>query len=141
MRLFAAAGAAILLAGLPGTVHAQAKVCDAPKQMQGFKTCANVAKAEAEGALVQYSTDPEKGQVALLKAFTDQFPKIKTSYVRLQAGALFAKILAERQAKSYLADVMFISDMGMMLDFQRRPASGQSVIESAVGDRHEFSHP
>ena len=27
--------------------------------MDGFKTCADVAKAEQEGALVVYSTDPE----------------------------------------------------------------------------------
>ncbi len=99
---------------------AQAKLCDSPKQLQGFKSCADVAKAEAEGAFTLYSTDPEKGQVALLKVFTDQFPKIKTSYVRLQAGALYAKILAERNAKAFTADVLVISDLGMAQDFQRR---------------------
>ena len=122
MRSMLAAGAAALLLTLPAAsgAQAQAKLCDNPKQMQGFKTCANVEKAEAEGALVQYSTDPEKGQVALLKAFTDAFPKIKTSYVRLQAGALYAKINTERNARSFLADTMFISDMGMAQDFQKR---------------------
>ena len=54
--------------------------------MPGFKTCANVEKAEAEGAFVLYSTDPEAGQVKLLASFNKVFPKIKTSYVRLQAG-------------------------------------------------------
>ena len=116
-KSLAIAAVAALWAG-PG--WAQAKVCDNPKQMQGFKSCADVGKAEAEGAFTLYSTDPEKGQVALLKGFTDLFPKIKTSYVRLQAGALYAKILAERNAKSYLADVMVISDMGMVQDFNRR---------------------
>lgn len=94
MKIVAVASAAALSiamtagAAVWNTANAQAKVCEKPRQMQGFKTCANVEKAEAEGALTLYSTDPEKGQVALLKAFTDQFPKIKTSYVRLQAGAL-----------------------------------------------------
>ena len=48
------------------------------------------------------------------------FPKIKTNYIRLQAGALYAKVFAERQAKTYLVDAMQISDMGMMLDFQKK---------------------
>lgn len=120
MRLAKSLALAVTAALITGPAWAQAKVCDSPKQMQGFKTCADVGKAEAEGAFTLYSTDPEKGQVALLKGFTDQFPKIKTSYVRLQAGALYAKILAERNAKSYLADVMVISDMGMVQDFNRR---------------------
>lgn len=116
----AAAAAAALLLPVSMEALAQAKVCDNPKQMQGFKTCADVGKAEAEGAFTFYSTDPEKGQVALLKVFSDQFPKIKTSYVRLQAGALYAKILAERNAKAFTADVLTISDLGMAQDFQRR---------------------
>src|ERR1700704_3827218 len=120
MRLVAAAGAALVMFGLPSWCEAQVKVCDAPRQMQGFKTCANVEKAKAEGAFTLYSTDPEQGQVKLLAAFNKLFPEIKTSYVRLQAGALYAKVLSERQAKSYLVDVIQISDMGMILDFQRK---------------------
>ncbi len=38
--------------------------------------------------------------------FHKMFPQIATNYVRLQAGALCAKVNAERQAKQYLADVM-----------------------------------
>ena len=144
MKLKAAATTAFALglaAGCSGTVDqvsAQAKLCDSPKQMQGFKTCANVEKAEAEGALTLYSTDPEKGQVALLKAFTDQFPKIKTSYVRLQAGALYAKILAERQAKSFTADVLNISDLGMVQDFQRRGGLKQYMSPEMAGYKPQY---
>src|SRR5215212_8396650 len=127
MRLVAAAGAALLMIGLPSWGHAQGKICDAPRQMEGFKTCANVEKAEAEGAFTLYSTDPEQGQVKLLASFNKSFPKIKTSYVRLQAGALYAKVLSERQAKSYLVDVIQISDMGMILDFQRKGGFRQYV--------------
>ena len=88
--------------------------------MQGFKTCADVAKAEAEGELVVYATNPEAAELRVLAEFTKPFPKIKTNYTRLQAGALYAKVTAERQAKTYTVDVMQISDMGMILDFQKK---------------------
>ena len=65
MRVAVAAGMALLLIGLPSWGQAQGKVCDNPRPMSGFKTCADVEKAEAEGAFVLYSTDPEAGQVKL----------------------------------------------------------------------------
>ena len=106
--------------------------------MDGFKTCANVDKAKAEGAFTLYSTDPEQGQVKLLAAFNKMFPEIKTSYVRLQAGALYAKVLSERQAKSYLVDVIQISDMGMILDFQRRGGFRQYVSPQMADFKKEY---
>jgi iron(III) transport system substrate-binding protein len=121
---------ASLLAGAlacASPAFADAKLCASPQQMEGFKTCADLAKAKAEGAFVLYSTDPEAGQVKLLAAFNKMFPDIKTSYVRLQAGALYAKILSERQAKSYLVDVIQLSDMGMILGFQRKGGFHQYV--------------
>ena len=129
MKSFAAAGlAAIAVAWIAGSpAFAQAKLCESPRQMEGFKTCANVDKAEAEGAFVLYSTDPEAGQAKLLAAFNKAFPKIKTNYVRLQAGALYAKVLSERQAKAYLVDVIQLSDMGMILDFQKRNGFHQYI--------------
>ena len=122
MKLLAAAGIAFGIVAWAAGASAEgpAKLCEKPRQLEGFKTCADVDKAKAEGAFVLYSTDPEQGQVKLLAAFNKMFPEIKTSYVRLQAGALYAKVLSERQAKSYLVDVIQISDMGMILDFQRR---------------------
>jgi iron(III) transport system substrate-binding protein len=129
MKWLAAAGlafGAVVWAG-SALAEAPAKLCDKPRQMDGFKTCADVDKAKAEGAFVLYSTDPEQGQVKLLAAFNKMFPEIKTSYVRLQAGALYAKVLSERQAKSYLVDVIQISDMGMILDFQRRGGFRQYI--------------
>ena len=106
--------------------------------MEGFKTCADVDKAKAEGAFTLYSTDPEQGQVKLLAAFNKMFPKIKTSYVRLQAGALYAKVLSERQAKSYLVDVIQISDMGMILDFQKRGGFRQYVSPEMAAFKPEY---
>ena len=130
---------------LPDRHEAQApqpKVCDKPIQMEGFKTCADIAKAKAEGAFTLYSTDPEQGQVKLLAAFNKVFPEIKTSYVRLQAGALYAKVLSERQAKSFLVDVIQISDMGMILDFQRKGGFRQYVSpEMAFFPKEAKSEP
>ena len=114
------------------------KVCDKPRQMDGFKTCADVAKAKAEGAFTLYWTDPEQGQVKLLAAFNKMFPEIKTNYVRLQAGALYAKVLSERQAKSYLVDVIQISDMGMILDFQRKGGFRQYVSPEMAVFKPEY---
>ena len=149
MRMFAAAGLALSAIALgavaaawsPANAQAQAataKLCDNPRQMDGFKTCANVEKAKAEGAFVLYSTDPEQGQVKLLASFNKMFPEIKTSYVRLQAGALYAKVLSERQAKSYLVDVIQISDMGMILDFQKRGGFTQYISPEMAAFKPEY---
>ena len=112
-------GAAFLATSLL-TGSALAASCPTPRQMDGFKTCADVAKAEAEGALVVYSPDPETNQAALLAAFHAVFPKIKTNYLRLQTGALYAKLMAERQAKIYTDDILGLTDMTFTLDFQNR---------------------
>src|ERR1700674_24080 len=119
--------AVIASLALPGLAAAQDKACANPHEMPGFKTCADLAKAEAEGEVVVYSTDPEHGTVKLLDSFRAVFPKIKTNYIRLQAGALYAKILSERQAKSYLVDAMQLSDMGFVLDFQKKGGYRQYV--------------
>jgi iron(III) transport system substrate-binding protein len=114
VRLLSVIGALLIAAPTLATA------CPSPRQMDGFKTCADVAKAEQEGTLVVYSTDPEDGSEKELALFRKQFPKISTSYVRLQAGALYAKLNAERQAKSYLVDVVQLSDMSLVLDFQKK---------------------
>src|SRR5579871_6798931 len=125
LTLFAALLAGAALA--PGAQAQTAKLCDNPKQMDGFKTCADVAKAEAEGEIVVYSTDPERGQALLMDAFHKAFPKINTKYLRLQAGALYAKVLSERQARTYTVDAMQLSDVGMVLDFQKKGGYTQYV--------------
>jgi iron(III) transport system substrate-binding protein len=94
--------------------------CANPRQMDGFRTCADVAKAEQEGTLVVYSTDPEAASEAMLAQFHVAFPKISTTYLRLQGGALYAKLLAERQGQAYLADIVQLADMSFALDFQKR---------------------
>ena len=142
MRLLPIVSVALCAIGWSGFAAAQnAKLCDKPEQMEGFKTCADIDKAKAEGAFTLYSTDPEQGQVKLLAAFNKLFPEIKTSYVRLQAGALYAKVLSERQANSYLVDVIQISDMGMILDFQRKGGFRQYVSPEMVPPSEYKSQP
>ncbi len=116
--------AAMLVVAVGGVTAAGAGtaggLCANPQKIQGFSTCADVAAAEKEGALVVYSPDVEQGTAKMLEAFQAIFPKIKTSYVRLQTGALYAKVQAERQARSYLVDVLNQSDVGLAFDFQKR---------------------
>ena len=88
--------------------------------MLDFQTSADVAKAEQEGEVVYYGHDSEQGIVAILDAFKKDFPKIKTSYVRLQTGALYAKITAERSAGRFGVDVLQLSDISPAVDFQKK---------------------
>ena len=104
MRLLAGLGLAAAFSG-PALAAEDGAPCATPQQMAGFKTCADVPKAEQEGEVVIYAPDPEAAMQKVLAKFRDAFPKIKTSYVRLQTGALYSKILAERQAKSFLVDL------------------------------------
>jgi iron(III) transport system substrate-binding protein len=106
----------VATAGAPGA-QAQSK---APTKVLDFYTYADVAKAEQEGELVLYTHDNEAGIVSLLNHFKKDFPKIKTTYVRAQTGALYTKILSERSANRFLADVLQLSDMAPALDFQKR---------------------
>src|SRR3954452_18402385 len=101
-------------------VAAEGDRCAEAREVQGFKTCADIDKAEAEGEVVIYATNPEAAELRVLAEFTKLFPKIQTNYTRLQAGALYAKVSAERQARTYTVDAMQISDMGMILDFQKK---------------------
>jgi iron(III) transport system substrate-binding protein len=113
-----AAAAAPLLARAPfaaaqGPARGATKVLD-------FQTGADVAKAEQEGEVVYYGHDGEAGIGVLLDSFKKDFPKIKTSYVRLQTGALYAKITAERSAGRFGVDVLQLSDISPAIDFQKK---------------------
>jgi iron(III) transport system substrate-binding protein len=85
------AGAALAATPLLGRIApAAAQTPVKATKVLDFMTGADVAKAEAEGEVVYYSHDGEAGIAALLDAFRKDFPKIKTSYVRAQTGALYA---------------------------------------------------
>ena len=65
-----------------------------PTKVLDFMTYADVAKAEQEGQFVFYCHENEAGTAAIVEGFGKDFPKIKTSYVRAQTGALYNKILS-----------------------------------------------
>ncbi len=124
-----AAAAAPVLARVPRAAAAT-KVFD-------FETSADVAKAEQEGELVYYGHDGEAGIGTLLNAFKKDFPKIKTSYVRLQTGALYAKITAERSAGRFGVDVLQLSDISPTLDFQKKGGWQSYASPSYAGYKAE----
>jgi iron(III) transport system substrate-binding protein len=120
-RRFLQAG--IALAAWPLLGHPTCVLAQAPAKttkVLDFTTGADVAKAEQEGEVVYYGHDGEAAIAALLEAFRKDFPKIKTNYVRLQTGALYAKITAERSANRYLVDVLQLSDISPAIDFQKK---------------------
>jgi len=129
----------LLAACLVPVTGAMAAACDTPRQMDGFKTCANVEQAEKEGALVLYSPDPEANQTALLAAFMKAFPKINATYLRLQTGALYAKLMTERRAQAYEPDVLNLTDYTFALDFQKRGGWSHYVSPelTAFGPEHK----
>jgi iron(III) transport system substrate-binding protein len=69
-----------------------------PTKVLDFLTNADVTKAEQEGQIVFYCHENEAGTAGIMEGFNKDFPKIKTSYVRAQTGALYNKILSERSA-------------------------------------------
>jgi len=111
-------GAALATVPLLGTREAAAQ--PRVSKVHDFQTAADVAKAEQEGELVYYGHDGEAGIGTLLDAFRKDFPKIKTSYTRLQTGALYAKITAERSAGRFQCDVLQLSDISPAIDFQKK---------------------
>jgi iron(III) transport system substrate-binding protein len=113
-------GAALVAALLTAPAASAAAPCDHPRQMDGFKTCANVEEAFREGALVHYSPDAESRMSAYVAEFHKAFPRISVTYLRLQTGALYAKVTAERQAKAYINDTLILTEVGFALDFQKR---------------------
>ena len=91
--------------------------CDDPTEVKGFLTCADVDAALEEGQVVLYAPSVEPAQIAILNAFNKTFPEIQGDNVRLQTGALYSRLLQERQAKQYQADVLVLSDMSMLTEF------------------------
>jgi hypothetical protein len=94
-------GALLAAAPILGARSAAAQSPARSTKVLDFQTGADVAKAEQEGEVVYYGHDGEAGIAALLEGFRKDFPKIKTSYVRAQTGALYAKITAERSANRF----------------------------------------
>lgn len=102
-----------MIRGAEAQTRAVTKVLD-------FSTAADVAKAEAEGEFTFYSHDSEPAIAGILEAFNKDFPKIKGKYVRAQNGSLFSRLLAERAAGRFVADVVQFSELSTAIDFQEK---------------------
>lgn len=125
----------LALATLPlaGTVPGLAVAQDRKTtKVLDFTTGADVAKAEQEGEFLFYTHDSEPAAAGLMEAFTKDFPKIKGKYVRAQTGALFSKIMAERSAGRFAADVIQFSDLATALDFQKHGGYQRYVSPEAA---------
>src|SRR5262252_4539966 len=109
-----------------------------PTKVLDFQTYADVAKAEQEGEVVYYGHDGEAAIGDLLESFRKDFPKIKTSYVRAQTGALYAKITAERSAGRFQADVLQLSDITPAVDFQKKGGYEQYVSPEYSAYKTEY---
>ena len=103
-----------------------------------FQTGADLAKAEQEGEVIYYGHDGEAGIAVLLDSFKKDFPRIKTSYVRLQTGALYAKITAERSANRFGVDVLQLSDISPAIDFQKKGGWQQYASPEYAGYKAEY---
>ena len=130
--------AASRLLGAAGSTPAAQAATKAPTKVLDFLTHADVAKAEQEGELVFYCVENEAGVVAILNGFKKDFPKINTSYVRAQSGALYTKILSERSASRFLVDAIHLSDMAQAMDFQKRGGYEQYVSPEVNAYKPEY---
>ena len=108
-------------------------VSKSPTKVLDFMTNADVAKAEQEGQLVFYCHENEAGTAGIMEGFNKDFPKIKTSYVRAQTGALYNKILSERSAGRFDVDVIQLSDLAPAVDFQKKGGYEHYVSPESSG--------
>jgi iron(III) transport system substrate-binding protein len=135
------AGALMTAAPIIGAAtrtHAAQTAAKAPNKVLDFLTYADVAKAEQEGELVYYGHDSESGIATLLDAFKKDFPKFKTSYVRLQTGALYAKLTSERSAGRFLVDVVQFSEVSPAMDLQKKGGYEQYVSPETAKHKPEY---
>jgi iron(III) transport system substrate-binding protein len=100
--------------------RAYAQGAGKPTTVEGFETGADVEQAEKEGSVVFYTHDSSSAASGICEAFEKDFPKITARYVSLQTGALFSRILSERRAGRYNADVIQFSDVGTAVDFYNK---------------------
>jgi iron(III) transport system substrate-binding protein len=129
--------AAASLAAFPAP-RVLAQAARTPTKVLDFLTYADVARAEQEGELVFYCHENEAGTAGIMEGFQKDFPKIKTSYVRAQTGALYNKIISERSAGRHDVDVIQLSDLAPAVDFQKR--GGYETYVSPETDAYQAEH-
>src|SRR5262249_401738 len=106
-----------------------------PTKVLDFLTNADVAKAEQEGAFVFYCHENEAGTAAIVEGFGKDFPKIKTSYVPAQTGALYNNILSHHSPVRLAVGVIQLSDVAPAVDFEK--AGGYELYFSPENDAYK----
>src|SRR5215468_7957548 len=137
-RALLKAGAALPLVGVAAPNVLSQPLSKSPATVLDFKTNADVAKAEQEGQLVFYCHENEAGTAGIMQGFGQDFPKIKTSYVRAQTGALYNKILSERSAGRFDVDVIQLSDLAPAFDFQKKGGYEHYVSPEVTAYKGEY---
>jgi iron(III) transport system substrate-binding protein len=136
------AGTALPFLGIAAPSVLAQGLSKSPTMVLDFMTNADVAKAEQEGQLVFYCHENEAGTAGIMEGFSKDFPKIKTSYVRAQTGALYNKILSERAAGRFDVDVLQLSDLAPAFDFRRKGGYEHYVSpESSAYKNEHLSAP
>src|SRR5499425_2659786 len=137
-RALLKASAALPLVGIAAPNVLSQPLSKSPTKVLDFQTNADIAKAEQEGQLVFYCHENEAGTAGIMEGFSKDFPKIKTSYVRAQTGALYAKITAERSAGRFVCDVLQLSDITPAVDFQKKGGYEQYMSPEYASYKAEY---
>ncbi|SHI27478.1 ABC transporter substrate-binding protein [Pollutimonas bauzanensis] len=100
-----------LLAGMGFTVNAAAAGA-------AFGGAGLIAAAEKEGKLVLYTANQLESEQDLVAAFNKRFPNVKVEIVRAPGSRLATRIETEVAANKLTADVIDMSDRGLVASFQ-----------------------
>jgi len=94
----------------------------AGKMVSGIETGADIDKAKKEGKVVWYSAEREMDMNKIQETFNKKFEGIdaRSSYLREQTGRLYAKLVAERDAGQFIADVVNLTDLAIVMDAQKK---------------------
>lgn len=89
--------------GSPSTVSASqsSSIISEPPQAE---------TVSAKGTITLYTSQPEADAQALVEAFNKKYPDIDVSIFRSGTEEVVSKVLAEKEAKSLLVDVLLVSD-------------------------------
>jgi iron(III) transport system substrate-binding protein len=134
--LLSSAACLLLAVGVQG-VHAQSAgagmACEAPVEVQGFMTCADVEAAKAEGNVVLYAPAGQALQLEILNEFHTLFPEIGVQTVWAQTGNLYERVVQEVATNNTLVDVLVLSDPTLLNELKGSGIFAQ-YLTPALGD-------
>jgi iron(III) transport system substrate-binding protein len=103
------------------TTAGQAAPASKPGAAPDGDEAALIEASKKEGKLVWYSPVVEEDKVKYLAMFKEKYPWVDvTEYLRLQTGKLYAKIEPEMQQNVQSADILTLSEIALVYDFQKK---------------------